>query len=49
MKIAIESVFIYQIMATKSLRTESMRVYKYLKKNDLLNSRKYNENFKYSP
>ena len=41
LKIAIESIFIYQIMATKSLRTESMRVYKYLKKNDILNSRKY--------
>ena len=41
LKIAIESIFVYQIMATKSLRTESMRVYKYLKKNDILNSRKY--------
>lgn len=41
LKIAIESIFIYQIMATKSLRTESMRVYKYLKNNDILNSRKY--------
>ena len=28
-------------MATKSLKTESMRVYKYLKKKDILNSRKY--------
>ena len=41
LKIIIESIFIYQIMATKSLKTESMRVYKYLKKKDILNSRKY--------
>ncbi len=41
LKIILESIFIYQIMATKSLKTESMRVYKYLKKNDILNSRKY--------
>lgn len=41
LKIIIEAIFIYQIMATKSLKTESMRVYKYLKKKDILNSRKY--------
>lgn len=41
LKIAIESIFIYQIMATKSLKDESMRVYKYLAKKDILNSRKY--------
>ena len=41
LKIIIEAVFIYQIMATKSLKVESMRVYKYLKENDILNSRKY--------
>lgn len=41
LKITIESIFIYQIMATKSLRTESMRVHKYLEKKDILNSRKY--------
>ena len=40
-KIAIESIFVYQIMATKSLKTESMKVYKYLEKKDILNSRKY--------
>ena len=41
LKIAIESIFIYQIMATKSLKTESMRVYNYLRVGDILNSRKY--------
>ncbi|SFU42400.1 adenosylcobinamide-phosphate synthase [Clostridium sp. DSM 8431] len=41
LKIAIESIFIYQIMATKCLKDESMRVYKYLYKKDILNSRKY--------
>ena len=41
LKIAIESIFIYQIMATKSLKTESVRVYNYLKIGDILNSRKY--------
>ena len=41
LKIAIESIFIYQIMATKSLKTESMRVYNYLRIGDILNSRKY--------
>lgn len=41
LKIAVEAVFIYQIMATKCLKDESMRVYKYLVKKDILNSRKY--------
>ena len=41
LKIAIESIFIYQIMATKCLKDESMRVYNYLYKKDILNSRKY--------
>lgn len=41
LKIFIESIFIYQIMATKSLRKESMKVYTYLKKGDIANSRKY--------
>ena len=36
-----QSIFIYQIMATKSLKVESMRVYNYLKINDIKNSRKY--------
>lgn len=40
-KIILESIFIYQIMATKSLKTESMRVYRYLEKKDIVNSRKY--------
>lgn len=40
-KIAIEAIFCYQILATKSLKTESMRVYKYLIKGDMANSRKY--------
>lgn len=41
LKIVLETIFIYQIMATKSLKTESMRVYRYLEKQDILNSRKY--------
>lgn len=41
LKIVIESLFIYQIMAAKSLKDESMRVYKYLCKKDIKNSRKY--------
>lgn len=39
--VAVEAVFCYQILATKSLRDESMRVYCYLSKGDLENSRKY--------
>lgn len=41
LKVAIESIFCYQILATKCLKVESMRVFHYLKKNDLSNSRKY--------
>ncbi len=41
LKIAVESIFIYQIMAAKCLKDESMRVYNYLYKKDILNSRKY--------
>ncbi|WMJ22049.1 adenosylcobinamide-phosphate synthase CbiB [Paludicola sp. MB14-C6] len=41
LKIAIEAVFCYQILATKCLKVESMRVYQYLIKKDILNSRKY--------
>ena len=41
LKIASEILFCYQIFATKSLKTESMRVHKYLIKNDMINSRKY--------
>lgn len=41
LKVIVEAIFIYQIMATKSLKTESMKVYKYLKTNDILSSRKY--------
>lgn len=41
LKMLIESIFIYQIMATKSLKRESMKVYSYLKKGDIKNSRKY--------
>lgn len=41
LKITIASIFCYQILATKCLKTESMRVYKYLVKDDMPNSRKY--------
>lgn len=41
LKVIVEAIFISQIMATKSLKTESMKVYKCLEKNDILNSRKY--------
>lgn len=40
-KIAVEAIFCYQILATKCLKVESMRVYKYLVKGDIKNSRKY--------
>lgn len=39
--IAIHSIFCYQILATKCLRVESMRVYKHLESGDILNARKY--------
>ncbi len=41
LKIAVESFFCYQIVATKCLKVESMRVYKYLALDDIDNSRKY--------
>lgn len=41
LRIAINAIFCYQILATKCLRVESMRVYKYLKIGDMANSRKY--------
>jgi adenosylcobinamide-phosphate synthase len=41
LKIIVEAFFCYQILATKSLKTESMKVYKYLKNGDIINSRKY--------
>ncbi|QNU67084.1 cobalamin biosynthesis protein CobD [Ruminiclostridium herbifermentans] len=41
LKIAIHTIFCYQILAAKSLRTESMRVYYQLKNNDITNARKY--------
>lgn len=37
----VEIIFCYEIFATKSLKTESLRVYKYLKIDDMENSRKY--------
>ncbi len=41
LKYAVETLFCYQIFAGKSLKQESMRVYKYVKAEDLPNSRKY--------
>lgn len=41
LKIALHSLFCYQILATKSLKTESMRVYYPLKNDDLPNARKF--------
>ncbi|AEY65222.1 adenosylcobinamide-phosphate synthase CbiB [Clostridium sp. BNL1100] len=40
-EVAVASLFCYQILATKSLKTESMRVYYHLKNHDLTNARKY--------
>jgi len=37
----LESIFCYQILCTKALKTESMTVHKYLIKNDIVSSRKY--------
>jgi adenosylcobinamide-phosphate synthase len=39
--LALEIFFCYQILAAKSLKKESMRVYRYLEANDIANSRKY--------
>jgi adenosylcobinamide-phosphate synthase len=41
LRTAIHAVFCYQILAAKSLGTESMRVYRQLAKNDIPNARKY--------
>ncbi|HEY5585650.1 MAG TPA: adenosylcobinamide-phosphate synthase CbiB [Ruminiclostridium sp.] len=41
LKLAIHSIFCYQILATKSLKTESMRVYYHLIEKDMVNARKY--------
>ncbi len=41
LKVSIHAIFCYQILATRSLRTESMRVYYQLVKNDITNARKY--------
>ncbi|HEX2926133.1 MAG TPA: adenosylcobinamide-phosphate synthase CbiB [Ruminiclostridium sp.] len=41
LKIAVHAFFCYEIMATKSLRKESMRVYYQLEKNDMVGARKY--------
>ncbi len=40
-EVAAASLFCYQILATKSLKTESMRVYYHLKNRDMENARKY--------
>lgn len=40
-RISIHAIFCYQILATKSLKTESMRVYYQLVNNDIINARKY--------
>lgn len=40
-KYVVETFFCYQIFATKSLRTESMRVYEHIKHQDIEGSRKY--------
>ncbi|MDF2984655.1 MAG: cobalamin biosynthesis protein CobD [Eubacterium sp.] len=41
LELALSSIFCYQILAAKSLKTESMRVYYHLKNNDMGNARKY--------
>lgn len=41
LKVAIHSIFCYQILATKSLKIESMRVYYRLMENDITDARKY--------
>lgn len=41
LRYVVETLFCYQIFAGKSLKQESMRVYKYIKAGDLQNSRKY--------
>ena len=40
LRFCLETFFIYQILATKSLKKESMKVYKKLKEGDLLGARK---------
>jgi adenosylcobinamide-phosphate synthase len=39
--VAVASLFCYQILAAKSLKTESMRVFYHLKNQDLIKARKY--------
>ncbi len=39
--LALQIIFCYQILATKCLKDESMRVYRYVKAGDIENSRKY--------
>lgn len=41
LEIAISSIFCYQILATRSLKTESMRVYYQLGNDDMANARKF--------
>ena len=41
LRIAVESFFCYQILATKSLKDESMKVYSALEKNNISDARKY--------
>lgn len=41
LKFAVETFFCYQIFAAKSLKDESMRVYRYVEAGDIENSRKY--------
>lgn len=41
LKYGVETLFCYQIFATKSLKKESMRVYKHIKAADIKGSRKY--------
>lgn len=41
LRLCVETLFCYQIFAAKSLKDESMRVYRYVKAGDIENSRKY--------
>lgn len=41
LQLGIHSIFCYQILATKNLKTESMKVYNQLLKNDIIQARKY--------
>ena len=46
LKFAVETFFCYQIFAAKSLKDESMRVYRYVEAGDIENSRKYLDSWK---